>query len=96
MPEKFGGMRLIAGYVAVTAFLIAAIGTSISIGSDREAEPAIGGFYSSTSDCLGERFKLQQSGQFVDLSGSSTGKLRLQSRTPARHGELRRGRHRTG
>jgi Kef-type K+ transport system membrane component KefB len=70
---------LIAGYLAVTAFLIASIGTSISIGSDREAEPAIGGFYSSNSDCLGEKFKLDQSGQFVDLSGGSSGKLRLQS-----------------
>jgi len=79
MPEKFGGTRLIAGYIAVTAFLIAAIGTSISIGSDRQAEPAIGGFYSSTSECLGDKFELQQSGQFVDMSGSSTGKLRLQS-----------------
>jgi Kef-type K+ transport system membrane component KefB len=80
MPtEKFGGTRLIAGYLAVTAFLIAAIGTSISIGSDRHAEPAIGGFFSSTSDCLGDRFKLQQSGQFIDLSGSANGKLRLQS-----------------
>ncbi len=61
----------------MTAFLVAAIGTSISIGSDRHAAPAIGGFYSSSSACLGKSFKLQQSGQFVDLSGSSTGKLRL-------------------
>ena len=78
--EKFGGTRLIAGYLAVTAFLIASIGTSISIGRDRHAEPAIGAFYSSTSSCLGDKFKLQQSGQFIDLSGSSTGKLRLQSK----------------
>ena len=75
---KFSKTRLIAGYLAVTAFLIAAIGTSISIGSNRHAEPGIGGFYSSTA-CLGNNFKLQQSGQFIDLSGSSTGKLRLQS-----------------
>jgi Kef-type K+ transport system membrane component KefB len=77
--RKFSGTRLIAGYHAVTAFLNAAIGTSISIGSNRHAEPSIGGFYSSTAGCLGDNFKLQQSGQFVDLSGSSTGKLRLQS-----------------
>ena len=94
--EKFGGTRLIAGYVAVTAFLIVAIGTSISIGSDRHAEPAIGGFYSSTSACLGNEFKLQQSGQFVDLSGPSTGKLRLQSGNLHGHGALRRRRHRSG
>ena len=76
---EFSKTRLIAGYLAVTAFLIAAIGTSVSIGSNRHAEPAIGGFYSSTSSCLGKSFKLLQSGQFIDLSGSSTGKLRLQS-----------------
>jgi Kef-type K+ transport system membrane component KefB len=75
----FSKTRLIAGYLAVTAFLIAAIGTSISIGSNRDAEPGIGGFYSSSSTCLGDNFKLLQSGQFIDLSGSSTGKLRLQS-----------------
>jgi Kef-type K+ transport system membrane component KefB len=75
----FSKTRLIAGYLAVTAFLIAAIGTSISIGSNRDAEPGIGGFYSSSSSCLGDNFKLVQSGQFIDLSGSSTGKLRLQS-----------------
>jgi Kef-type K+ transport system membrane component KefB len=75
----FSKARLIAGYLAVTAFLIAAIGTSISIGSNRDAEPGIGGFYSSSSTCLGDNFKLVQSGQFIDLSGSSTGKLRLQS-----------------
>jgi Kef-type K+ transport system membrane component KefB len=76
---EFSKTRLIAGYLAVTAFLIAAMGASITIGSDRKAEPGIGGFYSSTSSCLGDNFKLQQSGQFIDMSGSSTGKLRLQS-----------------
>jgi len=76
---EFSKTRLIGGYVAVTAFLIAAIGASISIGSDRHAEPAIGGFYSSSAACLGDNFKLVQSGQFVDLSGGSTGKLRLRS-----------------
>ncbi|MEP6909825.1 MAG: cation:proton antiporter [Actinomycetota bacterium] len=75
----FSRTRLIGGYIAIVAFLIASIGASISIGSDRHAEPAIGAFYSSSSSCLGDNFKLQQSGQFVDMSGSATGKLRLQS-----------------
>jgi K+:H+ antiporter len=68
---------LIGGYAAVFGFLAAAVLTSISIGHDRHAAKAIGGFYSSPSGCLGKDFKLQQSGQFVDLSGSSTGELRL-------------------
>jgi Kef-type K+ transport system membrane component KefB len=75
--SEFSRTRLIAGYLAVTAFLIAAIGTSISIGSNRHAEPGVGGFYGSNSTCLGGNFKLQQSGQFIDLSGFSSGKLRL-------------------
>jgi len=74
---KFGGTRLIGGYGVVTAFLIVAVVASISIGSDRKAAPEIGAFYTSTSSCLGDDFKLQQSGQYVDLSGSSKGKLRL-------------------
>ena len=77
--EKFGGTRLIAGYLAVTAFLIAAIGTSISIGSDRHAEPAIGGLLHLDLQLPRRQVQAPQSGQFVDLSGSSTGKLRLQS-----------------
>jgi Kef-type K+ transport system membrane component KefB len=75
--QSFSRTRLIAGYLAVFAFLAAAIGISISIGHNRHAAHAIGGFYSSTSGCLGNDFKLQQSGQFVDLSGSSDGELRL-------------------
>jgi Kef-type K+ transport system membrane component KefB len=71
------GVRLVAGYVAVAGFLAAAITTSISLGHDRHAAPAIGGFYSSSSACLGNEFKLAQSGQFIDLSGGVTGKLRL-------------------
>ncbi len=77
--KGFGGTRLLVGYLVVTAFLVVAMFVSISIGSDRSAEPTIGGFYSSSSSCLGKDFKLQQSGQFIDLSGSSTGELRLQS-----------------
>ena len=76
---EFSRTRLIAGYLAVTAFLVAAMGASIAIGNSRHAEPAIGGFYSSTSSCLGDNFKLQQSGQFIDMSGSASGKLRLQA-----------------
>src|SRR5439155_7079027 len=40
-------------------------------------------FYKSASTCLGKDFKLVQSGEFVDLSGGGSGKLRL------RHDHLR-------
>ena len=74
-----GGVRLIAGYVAVFAFLAAAIAISLSVGHHRHPAPAVAGFYSSTSACLGKSFKLEQSGQFVDLGGGPSGKLRLRS-----------------
>jgi Kef-type K+ transport system membrane component KefB len=81
--DRLAGLRLIAGYVAVTGFLVAAIATSIGIGDSRHAAPGIAGFYTSSSACLGKDFKLVQSGEFLDVSGGATGKLRL------RHGHLR-------
>ena len=75
--RDLGGTRLIVGYVVVAVFLVASVAVSVSIGRDEHAQPAIAGFYSSDSACLGESFKLVQSGQFVDLSGDSGGKLRL-------------------
>jgi Kef-type K+ transport system membrane component KefB len=75
--DKLAGTRLFAGYVAVGGFLAAAIVTSIVLGSGRHAAPAIGGFYTSNSACLGKTFKLVQSGEFVDLSGGASGKLRI-------------------
>jgi Kef-type K+ transport system membrane component KefB len=75
--ENLTGLRLVAGYVSVGAFLAAAIITSIVIGTGRHAAPAIGGFYTSSSACLGKDFKLIQSGEFVDMSGGGSGKLRI-------------------
>ncbi|HEX4931087.1 MAG TPA: cation:proton antiporter [Gaiellaceae bacterium] len=75
--RDLGGARLIVGYLAVAVFLVVAVAISVSVGRDEHAQPAIAGFYSSDSDCLGGSFKLVQSGQFVDLSGDSGGKLRL-------------------
>src|SRR6266702_4059877 len=77
--QPLGGVRLIAGYVAVFAFLAAAVAISLSVGHHRHPAPAVAGFYSSTSACLGKSFKLEQSGQFVDLGGGPSGKLRLRS-----------------
>ncbi len=74
---QLGGTRLVVGYVAVAAFLIAAVAISVSIGRGEHAQPAIAGFYTSDSVCLGERFTLTQSGQFVDVGGDAGGKLRL-------------------
>jgi Kef-type K+ transport system membrane component KefB len=69
--------RLVVGYIAVIGFLTAAVTVSIAIGHGRHAEPAVAGFYTSTSACLGANFKLAQSGQFIDLSDGPSGKLRL-------------------
>ena len=70
------GLRLVSGYAVVTAILAAAITVSIVIGDGRHATPALGGFYSSSSACLGKSFKLVQSGEFIDVSGGASGKLR--------------------
>lgn len=82
VPEPtLGGVRLVAGYVAVTAFLVVAVGVSIVIGNNREAAPTLAGFYEADQGaCLGDRFQVDQSGQFVDLDGSGKtgGKLRVE------------------
>jgi Kef-type K+ transport system membrane component KefB len=70
-------MRLVTGYAAVFAFLAAAIAISLSAGHHRHAAPAVAGFYSSSAACLGKSFSLTQSGEFVDLGGGPSGKLRL-------------------
>jgi Kef-type K+ transport system membrane component KefB len=61
----------------VAAFLVVAVVVSVLIGRNEEAQPAIAGFYESQSACLGERFSLMQSGEFVDVGGDAGGKLRL-------------------
>ncbi len=76
--NKLTAARLVVGYIAIAAFLATALAVSIGIGNGRHPSPAIGGFYTSTSACLGDSFKLAQSGQFVDLSGGVTGKLRFE------------------
>ena len=74
---RLGGVRLVAGYVAVAAFLVAAVAISLSLGRGRHATPSVAGFWASSSACLGGDFKLVQSGEFVDLGGGPSGKLRI-------------------
>ena len=72
--------RLLVGYGLVIAFLVVAIGISISLGNEREPAPAIGANYAAEgSQCLAGEFELAQSGEFVSLDGrgSTDGKLRL-------------------
>ena len=72
--------RLVVGYGIVTAFLIVAIGISITLGNEREPAAAIGANYTAEgSECLAGEFELAQSGEFVTLDGSAgtDGKLRL-------------------
>ena len=67
------------GYVVVGAFLTIALVVSLAIGNSEDRPTPVAGIYKSSSPCLGESFKLEQSGVFVDLdgSGSAGGKLRL-------------------
>jgi Kef-type K+ transport system membrane component KefB len=74
--KNLTGIRLVGGYGLVGALLAAAITVSVVIGDGRHAAPALGGFYSSPSACLGKSFKLVQSGEFIDVSGGPSGKLR--------------------
>jgi Kef-type K+ transport system membrane component KefB len=77
-PERsFGGLRLVVGYIVVAAFLAVAASVSILTGRDEHPAPAIGGFYASASKCLGPKFKVDQSGQFVDFVDGPRAKLRL-------------------
>ena len=77
---RLGGTRLAVGYAGVLGFLAVAIAVSLSIGHGRHAAPAVAGFYAaSPTACLGKTFKLAQSGEFVDLSGGPSAKLRLQN-----------------
>jgi Kef-type K+ transport system membrane component KefB len=84
MTERTGSTKSFArrfavGYVVVGAALAAAIVYSITAGSDKEPAPGIAGIYESRSECLGDRFRLLQSGEFVTLEdgGDLDGKLRL-------------------
>jgi Kef-type K+ transport system membrane component KefB len=73
--------RLALGYGLVIAFMIVAIGVSISIGNDREHATPIAGIYDvEAAGCLAGPIELTQSGEFVGLdgSGSTGGKLRLE------------------
>jgi hypothetical protein len=71
--------RLLAAYLAVFGISAALAVTSFAIGSDTHAQPDVSGTYRGTGTCVGGvgRFKLEQSGQFVDASGVLDGKLRL-------------------
>ena len=78
--DKLDRRRLVIGYGALAAFLVAAMATSISIGTSKDPARAIGGIYSAdAASCFGESFTLNQSGEFVDVDGTegSSAKLRL-------------------
>src|SRR5712691_12335734 len=69
--KKFGGLKLLAGYVAVGAVLAAAATVSITIGHGLHAPPDIAGTYTGTaSTCLGKSFTLTQSGRYVSIAGA--------------------------
>jgi Kef-type K+ transport system membrane component KefB len=74
------GRRLVGGYAVVLALLAAAVAVSIVVGHDEHPPPAVGAFYDApAASCFGDDFELLQSGQFVDLHGKASGKLRLRN-----------------
>jgi Kef-type K+ transport system membrane component KefB len=66
--RSFSLGRLVAGYVVVLAFLVAAVVVSLVLGHKEEAKPAIAGSYASANACL-RTFDIKQSGQYVDVAG---------------------------
>jgi Kef-type K+ transport system membrane component KefB len=75
-----GAGRFVIGYVVIGVFLAAAVVFSIAAGQDRETAVPIAGVYESgDSECLGESFRVLQSGEFVSLEdgGDLAGELRL-------------------
>jgi Kef-type K+ transport system membrane component KefB len=77
--RAFTPRRLLAGYIAVLAFLAAGVALSLVLGHREHAQPAVAGKYASSAACLSS-FTLKQSGTFVDVSGPGSigGKLRLE------------------
>jgi Kef-type K+ transport system membrane component KefB len=77
--------RLIALYVVLAVATTAVVSVVLAVGSNEEAQPAIAGGYDVTAGdmaCLGERFDVKQSGQFVNLDNpdeSLGGKLRFEN-----------------
>jgi Kef-type K+ transport system membrane component KefB len=76
--SRFGGRRLVAGYVVVGLALAAAAAISIVVGHDENPPPNVAGFYATSSACLGSRFKVAQSGKYIDLGSGPGGKLVLE------------------
>src|SRR5689334_1025885 len=67
------------GYLGLGGLLAACAVVSLSAGHNRHAAPGIAGIYDvGGSSCLGNRLRIDQSGQFVNLSEGPSGKLRLQ------------------
>ena len=78
--ERFGGVRLVAGYTVVTTFVAAAVIVSVVIGDTRKTAPDVAGRYRATErSCLRGVFSLEQSGKYVDLAapGRAGGKLTI-------------------
>ncbi len=72
------GKRLAVGYVVLAVFLVVAMSISISIGRGEQHAPPIGGIYAADrSSCFGSSFTLNQSGEFVDVSGETGSSAKL-------------------
>ena len=78
--DDVSGARLALGYAVLAVAVTAAVAFSIGVGHGENPPPAVAGVYRVTgTSCLDRAVDLEQSGQFVDLSGDgASGKLRLE------------------
>ncbi len=79
----FGPQRRLAiFYVALVAILAVVLLVVVAAGEDKKAQPEIAGGYDAmgASACLGPKFDVKQSGQFVGIKGAGDagGQLRLE------------------
>lgn len=74
--------RLPLFYAALAVVAIAVVTTMLSLGQDKRAQPPVAGGYDVSGEvpCLGQRFDVKQSGQFLTLDNADEsigGKLRF-------------------
>src|SRR5919201_3301636 len=77
--------RFLAIYAVLAVAVGASVPLSIGAGTAKDAPPSIAGGYDTqgrADPCLGRRFDIAQSGEFVDASNTEetlSGKLRLEN-----------------
>ena len=77
-PETAPARRLAGGYVVLAAFLAGSSAAALGLSARVDAAPDVAGAYAvEPARCLGPRVEIEQSGQFLALSGGGAAELRL-------------------